>query len=215
MSITDHSKACSFYGLTPILIPFGQEHNVACKLLQQTQAQCVVATAGSLPLAGLTESVSSLRQVIWVTDSANKHMDWEGAQENETRGKLDVSVWHNLVAEASSANNELPKNDENIVPGNLIFLWQKNTNGPAEVVEFTQKVREGPNSCDSACSHDTEYGCSDCRSDICLAPSPASGPFRSCVAGGFVQPFLCLVSDHGCALQSQFYCSQLCGWRWC
>lgn len=138
--MTDHNKACSFYGLTPILVPFGQEHDVACKLFQQTQAQCVVATAGSLPLAGLTESVSSLRQVIWVTDPANKHMDWQGAPESETRGKLDVSVWHNLVAEASSASSEILKNDETTVPRNLIFLWQKSINGPAEVVEFTQKV---------------------------------------------------------------------------
>ncbi|KAI4849099.1 acetyl-CoA synthetase-like protein, partial [Aureobasidium sp. EXF-8845] len=130
--------ACSFYGMTPILIPFNQEHDVACKLLEQTQAQAVVATAGSLPLAGLTQSVSSLRQVVWVTDPANEHMDWEGAPENETGGKLDVSVWHNLMAEASSTSSELPKNDETVVPGNLIFLWQKSINSSAEVVEFTQ-----------------------------------------------------------------------------
>jgi hypothetical protein len=132
--MADHIKACSFYGLTPILVPFNQEHDVACKLLEQTQAHCVVATAGSLPLAGLTQSVSSLRQVIWVTD-------WQGAPENETGGKLDVSVWDSLVTEASSTSSELPKNDESVVPGNLIFLWQKSINSSAEVVEFTQKVR--------------------------------------------------------------------------
>jgi hypothetical protein len=135
------SKACSFYGLIPILVPFNQDHDVVCKLLEQTQAQSVVATAGSLPLAGLTESVSSLRQVIWVTDPANKHMDWQGAPEKETGGKLNVSVWDNLVTEAPSTSSELPKNDESVVPGNLIFLWQKGTNSSAEVVEFTQKVR--------------------------------------------------------------------------
>lgn len=134
-------KACSFYGLTPILVPFNQEHAIVCKLLEQTQAQAVVATAGSLPLAGLTESVSSLRHVIWVTDAANKHMDWQGAPENETKGKLAVDVWDNLVTEASSTSSELPKNDDSVVPGNLIFLWQTSPNSPAEVVEFTQKVR--------------------------------------------------------------------------
>ncbi|KAH0343861.1 acetyl-CoA synthetase-like protein, partial [Aureobasidium melanogenum] len=131
--------ACSFYGLTPILVPFNQEHAIVCKLLEQTQAQAVVATAGSLPLAGLTESVSSLRHVIWVTDAANKHMDWQGAPENETKGKLAVDVWDNLVTEASSTSSELPKNDDSVVPGNLIFLWQTSPNSPAEVVEFTQK----------------------------------------------------------------------------
>lgn len=105
----------------------------------------MVATAGSLPLAGLTESVSSLRHVVWVTDPANKHMDWQGAPDNETRGKLEVNVWDNLVTEASSTSSELPKNDESVVPGNLIFLWQTSTDSPAEVVEFTQKVRsQGP-----------------------------------------------------------------------
>lgn len=134
-------KACSFYGLTPILVPFNQDHAVVCKLLEQTQAQAVIATAGSLPLAGLTESVSSLRHVVWVTDPANKHMDWEGAPDSETRGKLAVSVWDNLVTEASSTSSELPKNDESVIPSNLIFLWQTSTNSPAETIEFTQKVR--------------------------------------------------------------------------
>jgi hypothetical protein len=109
----------------------------------------VIATAGSLPLAGLTESVSSLRHVVWVTDSANKHMDWQGAPDSETEGKLAVNVWDNLVTEASSTNSELPKSDESVVPGNLIFLWQKSTNSPAEVVEFTQKVRD-----QRPCSHE-------------------------------------------------------------
>ncbi|KAG9564057.1 acetyl-CoA synthetase-like protein, partial [Aureobasidium melanogenum] len=131
--------ACSFYGLTPILVPFNQDHAIVCKLLEQTQAQAVVATAGSLPLAGLTESVSSLRHVVWVTDPANKHMDWQSAPDNETRGKLEVNVWDNLVTEASSTSSELPKNDESVVPGNLIFLWQTSTDSPAEVTEFTQK----------------------------------------------------------------------------
>ncbi|KAK6004428.1 hypothetical protein QM012_008290 [Aureobasidium pullulans] len=131
--------ACSFYGLSPILVPFNQDHAIACKLLDQTQAQAVIATAGSLPLAGLTESVSSLRHVVWVTDPANKHMDWEGAPDSETKDKLAVSVWDNLMTETSATNSELPKNDENVFPGSLIFLWQKSTNSPAQVVEFTQK----------------------------------------------------------------------------
>ncbi|KAG9676740.1 acetyl-CoA synthetase-like protein, partial [Aureobasidium melanogenum] len=131
--------ACSFYGLTPILVPFNQDHATVCTLLEKTQAQAVIATAGSLPLAGLTESVSSLRHVVWVTDPANKHMDWQGAPDNETRGKLEVNVWDHLVTEASSTNSELPKSDESVVPGNLIFLWQTSTNSPAEVIEFTQK----------------------------------------------------------------------------
>jgi hypothetical protein len=184
MLMTNHIKACSFYGLTPILMPFNQDHDVACKLLEQTQAQCVVATAGSLPLAGLTENVSSLRQVVWIADSASKHMDWQGAPESETRGKLDVSVWDNLVTEASSTSSELPKNDEGVVPGNLIFLWQKSPDSFAEVVEFTQKVRnQCPRYSETACLRYAEHGCSNRRSDICLAPSPTSGTFRSCIAG--------------------------------
>jgi hypothetical protein len=138
--MTNRIIACSFYGLTPILVPLNQDHDMACKLLEQTQAQCVIATAGSLPPAGLAESVSSLRQVIWIADSASKHMDWQGAPDSEARGKLDMFVWHNLTAGAFSASSELPKNDESVVPGNLIFLWQKSVNSPAEVVEFTQKV---------------------------------------------------------------------------
>ncbi|KAI5208343.1 hypothetical protein AUEXF2481DRAFT_30590 [Aureobasidium subglaciale EXF-2481] len=131
--------ACSFYGLTPILIPYNQDHDTACKLLEDTQTQCLVATAGALPLVALTKSVPSLRQVLWVTDPANKHMDWQGAPENETNGKLAVSVWDNIVQESSSTSSELPKGDDSLVPGNLIFLWQKSPNSPAKSVEFTQK----------------------------------------------------------------------------
>ncbi|KAI5198128.1 acetyl-CoA synthetase-like protein [Aureobasidium subglaciale] len=131
--------ACSFYGLTAILVPYNQDHGTACKLLEDTKAQCLVATAGSLPLVALTKNVSSLRQVLWVTDPANKHMDWQGAPENETNGKLAVSVWDNLVEESSSTSSELPTGDDSLVPGNLVFLWQKSPNSPAKSTEFTQK----------------------------------------------------------------------------
>lgn len=100
----------------------------------------MIASAGSLPLVDLAKSVSSLRQVIWVTEPSSKHMDWEGAPEHETGGKISVSVWDNLVQEATAATSELPSNDQGAAPGNLIFLWQQSPGGPAKIVEFTQKV---------------------------------------------------------------------------
>lgn len=101
----------------------------------------MVASAGSLALVGLAQNVPSLRQVVWVTDPSNKHMDWQGSPEHETKGKLQVTIWDQLVERSPTMGSELPANDQGLVPGNLIVLWQKGPGGLAKTVEFTQKVR--------------------------------------------------------------------------
>jgi acyl-CoA synthetase (AMP-forming)/AMP-acid ligase II len=129
--------AGAFYGFTPILIPYNQPHETLVDLLNQTQADSLIAEAGSLPLADVGKSVSGLRQVIWTVEKTSRHMDWNEIPEG-IGGKIDVSVWHQLVQDQKSAAASLPS-DSDKAPG-VVFLWQESVGKPAEIVEFTQNV---------------------------------------------------------------------------
>jgi len=129
--------AGAFYGFTPILIPYNQPHQTLVELLNQTKADSLIAEAGSLPLADVGKSVSGLRQVIWTVEKTSRHMDWNEVPEG-IGGKIDVSVWHQLVQDQKNTAASLPS-DTDKAPG-VVFLWQETVGKPAEVVEFTQNV---------------------------------------------------------------------------
>ncbi|KAK7188972.1 hypothetical protein PSPO01_05081 [Paraphaeosphaeria sporulosa] len=132
--------AGAFYDFVPILIPYNQPHQTLIELLNQTNADSLVAEAGSVPLADVGKSVSSLRQVIWTVEKTSRHMDWNEVPEG-IGGKIDVSVWHQLVQDQKVAFPELPKDagkDATKAP-NVIFLWQERVGKAAEIVEFTQQ----------------------------------------------------------------------------
>jgi acyl-CoA synthetase (AMP-forming)/AMP-acid ligase II len=127
--------AGAFYGFTPVLIPYNQPPQTLAELLNQTKADSLIAQAGSLPLADVGKSVSGLRQVIWTVEKTSRHMDWNEVPEG-IGGKIDVSVWHQLVQDQKSTAAALPS-DSDKAPG-VAFLWQESVGKPAEVVEFTQ-----------------------------------------------------------------------------
>ncbi|KZM19088.1 uncharacterized protein EKO05_0010236 [Ascochyta rabiei] len=129
--------AGAFYGFTPVLIPYNQPHATLVQLLQQTRADSLVAQAGAVPLADVTQSVPGLRQVVWIVEKTSRHMDWSEVPEG-IGGKVDVSVWHELVQDAKHTDAALPS-DTTTAPPNVVFLWQEAVGKPAEVVEFTQK----------------------------------------------------------------------------
>jgi acyl-CoA synthetase (AMP-forming)/AMP-acid ligase II len=133
--------AGAFYGFTPILIPYNQPHTTLIELLIQTGADSLIAQAGSLPLDDVSKGVSGLRQVIWTVEKTSRHMDWNEVPEG-IGGNLDVSVWHQLVQDQKSADSKLPS-DTAKAPG-VVFLWQQGVRKSAEVVEFSQNVRDCP-----------------------------------------------------------------------
>jgi len=133
--------AGAFYGYTPILIPYNQPHPALIELLIRTGADALVAAAGSIPLANVTKGVSGLRQVIWTVEKTSRHMDWNEVPEG-IGGKIDVSVWHELVQDQKSGTLELPQ-DSTKAP-NLLFVWQDAVSRSAELVEFTQQVSTRP-----------------------------------------------------------------------
>ncbi|KAF1925047.1 uncharacterized protein M421DRAFT_71067 [Didymella exigua CBS 183.55] len=128
--------AGAFYGFTPILIPYNQPHATLTELLHAARADSLVAQAGSVPLADVTRSVPSLRHVVWTVEKTSRHMGWSDVPEG-IGGKLDVSVWHELVQDSRHSDAVLPS-DGAKAPG-VVFLWQEAVGKPAEMVEFTQQ----------------------------------------------------------------------------
>jgi acyl-CoA synthetase (AMP-forming)/AMP-acid ligase II len=128
--------AGAFYGFTPILIPYNQPHATLVELLQATGADSLVAEAGSVPLADVTRSVPGLRQIVWTVEKTSRHMDWSEVPEG-IGGKVDVSVWHELVQDSKHTEHALPS-EGGKAPG-VVFLWQEAVGKPAEIVEFTQQ----------------------------------------------------------------------------
>ena len=104
--------AGAFYGFSPILIPYNQPHPTLIDLLNQTGADSLIAEAGSVPLADVSAGVAGLRQVIWTVEKTSRHMDWNEVPEG-IGGKIDVSVWHQLIQDQKNASAELPSDDTN------------------------------------------------------------------------------------------------------
>jgi len=128
--------AGAFYGFTPILIPYNQPHTTLVEFLVRTQADALVAEAGSIPLADVSKTVPALRQIIWTVEKTSRHMDWSEVPEG-IGGKIDVSVWHELVQDQKNGSAQLPTTKEK-APG-VVFLWQEAVGKPAEIVDFTQQ----------------------------------------------------------------------------
>ncbi|KAF2465224.1 uncharacterized protein BDR25DRAFT_270752 [Lindgomyces ingoldianus] len=128
--------AAAFYGFSPVLIPYNQPHPALIELLIRTGADSLIAEAGSLPLADVTRGVSGLRQVIWTVEKTSRHMDWNEVPEG-IGGKIDVSVWHQLVQDQKNGTLELPQ-DAAKAPS-MVFLWQEGVSKSVEIVEFTQQ----------------------------------------------------------------------------
>ncbi|KAF2276464.1 uncharacterized protein EI97DRAFT_433295 [Westerdykella ornata] len=128
--------AGAFYGFSPILIPYNQPHPTVIELLIRAGADSLIAQAGSVPLDDVSRGVSGLRQVIWTVEKTSRHMDWNEVPEG-IGGKVDVSVWHDLVQDQRNTPPALPTDTEK-APG-IVFLWQDGLSKSVEVVEFTQQ----------------------------------------------------------------------------
>ncbi|KXS95654.1 hypothetical protein AC579_10368 [Pseudocercospora musae] len=132
--------AASFYGLTPILLPYNIPHPKVYHFLSGTGADGLVCAAGNLPLDDLSQTCKNLRLLTWVVEKTSTHMDWNGVPD-EAAGRLVVSVWHDVVEEnKATATTELPSNETGDTPGDIVTVWQPFD--PAilpQIVPFTQK----------------------------------------------------------------------------
>lgn len=142
-SCVDDRIAGAFYGFSPVLIPYNQPHDTLTEMLRSTKADGLIAEAGSLPLADVSKDVQNLRQVVWVVEKTSRHVDWNEVPEG-FGGKIDVSVWHELVEDAKdSVGSDLPKGPEGYVPPNIFTLWQNKIGEVGQITEFKQAVSRG------------------------------------------------------------------------
>ncbi|KAF2140356.1 uncharacterized protein K452DRAFT_274074 [Aplosporella prunicola CBS 121167] len=131
--------AAAFYGFSPVLLPYNQPHDVVVSMLQRSEADSLIAEAGSIPLTDVTNGVPNLKQLIWVVEKTSRHVDWNEVPEG-AGGRIEVSSWHEVIQDnISEANADLPANVSGQKAENLFMVWQDRVGGPGEIVEFTQQ----------------------------------------------------------------------------
>ncbi|KAF2673080.1 hypothetical protein BT63DRAFT_368388 [Microthyrium microscopicum] len=129
--------ACSFYGLSVILIPFNQPQPLVIEFLKQTKADALIAAAGSLPLESLAKEYPALKAVVWVVEKTSRHMDWTDVPSG-LGGSIDVAVWHELVQDHQGDAPSDPGLETKDL-GSIVTIWQPEPLKPGSVVEFTHR----------------------------------------------------------------------------
>ncbi|KAI4265212.1 MAG: hypothetical protein L6R38_009583 [Xanthoria sp. 2 TBL-2021] len=130
--------ASSFYGFIPVIVPQEQSSEALSDMLKTTHADTLITAAGSVPLQGLLEQHFGLKQVIWVVERTSRHMDWNEVPEG-VGGRAEIAVWHDIVEERKSlVSTDLPKDNADKPPSNLIAVSQSASKKKYDVVEFTQ-----------------------------------------------------------------------------
>ena len=100
-----------------------------------------VAAAGAIPLEGLLNQYSGLKQVVWVAERSSRHMEWNEIPEG-VGGKADIAVWHDIIDEkVESASSALPESVAGDALHNIVTVWQMDSQNSYELVEFTHEVR--------------------------------------------------------------------------
>lgn len=113
-------------------------------MLKTTHADTLITAAGSVPLQGLLEQHPGLKQVIWVVERTSRHLDWNEVPEG-VGGRAEIAVWHDIVEERKSlVSADLPADNAENPPTNVIAVSQSASKKKYEVVEFTQHVRSPP-----------------------------------------------------------------------
>lgn len=112
------------------------------KLLNRTQADVLVAAAGTIPLKELAKHYSGLKQVVWVVERSSRHMDWNEVPEG-FGGKADVLAWHDIVDQKEEPNSsEVPIDVLGSTQPSIVTIYQNHDGVDGyEIVEFTSKVR--------------------------------------------------------------------------
>lgn len=136
---TDWRAACSFYGLTPILLPYNISHPKVYELLKAADANSVICAAGSISLDDVSKACPNIGLVTWVVEKTSGHMDWNGVPDS-AEGRLSAGVWHDIVEEnISTATADLPSNDMGDAPGSIVTIWQNihDLSLPPTITTFT------------------------------------------------------------------------------
>ncbi|KAI2466527.1 hypothetical protein F4781DRAFT_445087 [Annulohypoxylon bovei var. microspora] len=130
--------AASFHNLTAILLPFDQPEEAVISMLQRSGADTVVTAPGAFPFDNAVSSYPGLRQLIWVVDEGNKHLDWNEVPKG-IGGSVNVSTWQDILNDNPvTAGTELPEVDLTAEIQDVIIFWQSKPGTLEEMVRFTQ-----------------------------------------------------------------------------
>ncbi|KAJ4502467.1 hypothetical protein HRR78_008474 [Exophiala dermatitidis] len=130
-----HEPAGSFYGFSTTLVPYGLNPDKLNALLSQTNADFVVVEAGTLDLDTMQSTSKAIRNVIYVTNPSNQHMNWSA---NAPEG-LTLASWHELVQKNHRSTNSepLPLDKDSQVPPVSIFY--PGANGNYDLVKYSSE----------------------------------------------------------------------------
>lgn len=130
--------ACSFYGLTAILLPFDEPEETVVSTLRRSAADAVVTAPGMFPFDTVVRSYPALRQLIWVVDEGSRHMDWNEVPKG-MGGAVNVATWQEILADGpADAGYELPASNSADEAKNIITFWKTGKPGQLEeMVRFT------------------------------------------------------------------------------
>ena len=129
--------ACSFHGLTPILLPYDQPSANILSMLKRSEPDTMIAAVGSLPFDAVTKEYPALRQLVWVVDEGSKHLDWDEVPKG-TGGAINVLTWQEIIEDQKSSVAELPPLDPKDKPKNLVAFWKSKQVDDGELVEYSQ-----------------------------------------------------------------------------
>lgn len=140
--------AAAFYGFRPVLVPNNLPTDLLTAHLQKVQPDFFIAEAGVVELSAVTQGCPTLAHAILVAKHGSRHMDWNEVPEG-SGGKVDVSVWHELVDEKKgSIGSDVPALDKESTVSPLSTFWPS-TGGVGELVEYTSDVRCPDSTCSS------------------------------------------------------------------
>lgn len=129
--------ACAFHNLTAVLIPFDQPDDSVISMLRRAAVDTVVSLPGSFPFDAVVKSYPSLRQVIWVVDEGNRHLDWNEVPKG-MGGSVNVSTWQDIIQDSpADAGLELPPLQGQAEPRDITVFWPAKPGAMEEMVRFT------------------------------------------------------------------------------
>ncbi|KAK0635201.1 hypothetical protein B0T17DRAFT_569430 [Bombardia bombarda] len=129
--------ACAFYNMTAIILPFDQPDDAVISMLRRSAADTVVTVPGSFPFDVVVKNYPSLRQLVWVVDDGNSHMDWNEVPKG-TGGSVNVATWQDVISDSPvDAGKELPPLEGQKEPRDVTVFWQSKPGTAEEMVRFT------------------------------------------------------------------------------
>lgn len=121
------------------MVPFGQPQIAILDVLKKTKTDCVITSAGSIDLSGLTEAAPSLRKVLWVVARNSKHMDWNGIPD-DLQERLSVAVWGDILQEHEQDASAAMPSASNTELVNVGIVSRPQIDAPYVVTEYSQAV---------------------------------------------------------------------------